>query len=64
VPGIDAIIRELIAAGVAQHVGVRLDAEICDDAGSIAGEIVCRLKTADDDVQLDTARTRREFRAV
>ena len=30
-PRIDAVIRKLIAAGMAEHVGVRLDAEICDD---------------------------------
>ena len=30
-PRIDAVIRKLVAAGVSQHVGVRLDAEIRDD---------------------------------
>jgi hypothetical protein len=31
-PGIDAVIRELVAAGVAQHVSVRLDAELAGPA--------------------------------
>ena len=33
-PGIDAIVGELEAAGVAQHVGVRLDPELGDDGCS------------------------------
>ena len=39
-PRIDAVIRELVAAGVAQHVRVRLDAEL----GATAARSIMREK--------------------
>jgi hypothetical protein len=34
-PRIDAVIRKFVAAGVAQHVGVRLDPKLGGDGGSL-----------------------------